>query len=36
MFSCLFTNYNEGSIKCDNYPLSLMGLSSFDGFQKGA
>ena len=35
MFSCLFTNYTEGSIGIDNYPRFPMGLSSFDGFQKG-
>ncbi len=36
MFSCLFTNYTEGSIEIDNYQRFLMGLSSFDGIQKGA
>ena len=36
MFSCLCTNYTEGSIGIDNYPRFMMGLSSFDGFQKGA
>ena len=36
MFSFLFTNYTEGSIGIDNYPRSLIVISSFDGFQKGA
>ena len=36
MFSCLFTKYVEGYIQTDNYERFLMGLSSFDGIQKGA
>ena len=36
MFSCLFTKYVEGYIQIDNYERFLMGLSSFNGIQKGA
>ena len=36
MFSCLCTNYTGGSIGIDNHPCFIMGLSSFDVFQKEA
>ena len=36
MFSCLCTNYTGGSIGIDNHPRFIMGLSSFDVFQKEA